>query len=292
VISSPLCAAPTEPQVERSRIDSVMLSMPQLGHQKRIWIYLPQGYSSDGPTRYPVLYMQDGQDLFDPSPVFTDNPYILDSMRRELGAMLGWYGNWQIDKRLDGLFAERALGSIIVVGVSSDGGNRTAEYSPWPWPGASAAEGQEYADFVVHTLKPYIDHTYSTLTGRAHTGIAGSSMGGLIALYTGLRFQDVFSKIAAISPLLTAGPLGQLLVEFVRGRGRSHPMKIYVDLGTKESSFGPLEPLHGALRAVGFAEQELWFRRVDGGMHRIDHWGKRFPEALLWLYLGKTLPSS
>jgi enterochelin esterase-like enzyme len=232
--------------------------------------------------------MQDGQDLFDPTPIFADNPYILDSMRQTLGQNRLWYGNWQVDKRLDELFAERGLDGIIIVGVSSDGGDRTAEYSPWPWSGASVAEGEDYADFVVHTLKPYIDRTYPTRGERAHTGIGGSSMGGLIALYIGLKYQSVFSKVAAFSPLLTEGPLGRQLVDYARQRGKANPMRMYIDLGTEESSFGPLEPLHDALSAVGFCEDELWFRRVEGGRHRIDHWGARFPEALLWLYFGET----
>ena len=285
-----LCAAlvtegnSAETTTSEPRLDALQLTMPQLGHKKRIWIYLPPHYDRSSHTRYPVLYMQDGQDLFDTADRSSSDPYMLESLRRQLRELLGWYGSWRVEHSLDRLIATQQLDALIVVGVSSDGDDRTTQYSPWAWAGASVPKGEAYVEFLVHTLKPYIDRHYRTFSGRDHTAIAGSSLGGLIALYAGMKHQETFSRVAALSPLLTPQALGAPLVDYVLRRGKSHPMRIYVDLGTSEQSFGPLDPLRGALRAAGFAEQELVFRYVVGGEHRIDHWRQRFPEVMRWLY--------
>lgn len=285
-----LCAAlaattgSAETIVAESQVTALRLAMPQLGHKQRIWIYLPANYHQTSNERYPVLYMQDGQDLFETSDRSFPDPYLLESVRRQLRELIGWYGSWRIEQSLDHLVSTRQLDALIVVGVSSDGVDRTTQYSPWAWDGASTPEGEAYVAFLVDTLKPYIDRHYRTLSGRDHTAIAGSSLGGLIALYAGLKHQETFSRVAALSPLLTPQALGAPLVSYALQRGKSHPMRIYVDLGTSEQSFGPLDPLRGALRAAGFAKDELVFRFVAHGEHRIDDWGHRFPEVLRWLY--------
>lgn len=273
-----------EPDQGKSRIVSFTRYMPQLNHDKRIWVYLPPDYGVDRRKRFPVIYMQDGQHLFDPALMGSVNPYIDEGLQRELQRESSRYGSWQVDKRLDQLFVEKQAEEVIVVGISSANSNRTGEYSPWAWSGASLPNGDQYVEFIVHTLKPYIDNRYLTLRGRDHTAIAGSSMGGLLALYASLKYPDIFSKVAAFSPVLTRNVFGQRLVEYIDRQRKSHAMKIYVDLGSAESSFGPLEPIRESLRVAGFVDRELWFRHIPQGEHRVDHWGERFPQALLWLY--------
>lgn len=274
---------PAEADGSPSRVFSLTRTMPQLDREKWIWIYLPPGYGADENRRYPVIYMQDGQYLFDPS-LSADNPYIDESLNRRLRKRLDWFGNWKINKRLDRLVAKHETRGFIVVGISSEGSDRTSEYSPWVWYGTSTPEADHYAEFIVETLKPYIDEHYLTLGGRADTAIAGSSMGGLLALYAGLRYQEVFSKIAAFSPVLNRRVWGRKLIDYIRQRGKSHDMSIYVDLGSREPGFGPLEPIYETLRGIGFPDAQLRFRQVPGGEHRIADWGERFPEALLWLF--------
>ena len=279
-----LQALAAEPAKLESRIYSFTKFIPQLKRSKQIWIYLPPGYGNDEHKRFPVVYMQDGQYLFESLLSSLSNPYMSESMISKLRQRLSWYGTWQVDKRLDRLFSERKTDGIIIVGISSGTGNRTAEYSPWPWRDAPMPEGDRYAEFIVQTLKPYIDDNYLTLSGRNDTGIAGSSMGGVLALYTGLKYQHVFSKIAAFSPVLTTDVFGQNLREHIGRQGKSHTMKIYVDLGSAELNFGPIKPVYESLRTAGFLDEELQFRLIPEGGHRVEYWGERFPEAMLWLY--------
>jgi predicted alpha/beta superfamily hydrolase len=271
-------------EVMASRIASFTLTMPRPDREKRIWLYLPADYSPDGRQRFPVIYMQDGQDLFDAVRYSGGNPYIDESLNRQLEQSYRWYGSWRLDRRLDELFAEREGMGVIIAGVSSAETARTAEYSPWAWYGTANPEGDDYVEFLVRTLKPHVDAHYATARERDGTAIAGSSIGGLLALYAGLKHPDVFSGVAAFSPVLTRNVFGQRLIEFIEQRGKSHDMKIYVDLGSNEPGFGPIEPVHEALRAVGFPDETLWFRHIPGGEHRVEDWGRRFPEALLWLY--------
>jgi len=278
--------SPAQPQPARTAAERLVthsLFMPQLNRDKQIWIYLPPGYGRHPLKRYPVFYMQDGQTLFDPQLTFPKDSAIDTALDRELRRALDWYGSWQLNQQLDRLVNSGLNPGIIVVGISSNGGNRTSEYSPWPWYGALQAQADQYLEFLVHTVKPFIDTHYLTLAGRGHTGIGGSSLGGLLSLYGGLKYQQVFSRIAALSPVLIPEVSGQQLIEFIHKRGKARPMKIYVDLGSEELNFGPQQPLYEALRAAGFGEKELEFRRIAGGRHQISDWGRRFPGALLWL---------
>ena len=142
--------------------------IPQLKTKRRVWIYLPSEYENSQ-KHYPVLYMHDGQSLFDDS--------------------LSYDGSWHVDKKTTG---------IIIVAVDNAGKNRMREYNPWEDMGG---RGLLYADFIVHTLKPYIDNNFRTMPQREHTGIIGSSMGAYISTYIALKNQDVFSKIGLLSPV-------------------------------------------------------------------------------------------
>ena len=267
---------------ERLRLVPLTVTMPQLGRQKRVWVYLPPGYHEAG-RRYPVVYMLDGQDLFATPLRFVGDPYIQASMAEQLRRQLEVHGSWRVDAQLDRLHAEGKIPGVILVGVSSADANRTAEYSPWPWRDAPQPEGARFARFLVETLKPLIDDRFRTLPDRCHTGIMGSSMGGVMALYTGLRHPDVFARVGAFSPLLTPRVFGDRLRDYLTGYRRGDDMRIYVDLGREEAGFGPLRPVRDALLGAGFGMHELWFREGVRGGHRMRYWGERFPVALLWL---------
>src|SRR5690606_36165183 len=138
---------------------------------------LPPDYETSA-KYYPVLYMHDGQNLFDVRTSFS--------------------GEWKVDEHLDSLFLLGDPG-CIVVGIDNGGTNRINEYSPWVNPQYGGGQGDQYIEFLIETLKPYIDQNYRTLPDAEHTGIMGSSMGGLISYYGGLTNQNVFGRIGAFS---------------------------------------------------------------------------------------------
>jgi predicted alpha/beta superfamily hydrolase len=241
-------------------------AIPQLGRSRRLWIYLPPGYANSG-RRYPVLYMHDGQNLFD--------------------AATSLNGEWGVDETLDSL-AARADRGVIVVGIDNGGDHRLDEYSPWRNARYGGGEGDAYVEFLVRTLKPYIDEHYRTLVDRENTGIAGSSMGGLISLYAALKYPDVFGKAGVFSPSLWFAPA---IYGVVRQAGPPHPgTRIYFVTGALEGS-DPTEQIEGqrimidSLRAAGYrvgTEMEGHIR--SDGRHAEWFWRREFPAAYRWLF--------
>ena len=149
---------------------------PTLGRPRRIWVYKPVGYETAA-DRYPVIYMHDGQNLFDEMNAFGTE--------------------WGIDETLD---AEQ--GKVIIIGIDNGGEHRMSEYMLRDHPEHGPGEGAKYLKDIVETLKPYIDSTLRTRTERKFTCMAGSSMGGLISLYAGLYFPGTFGAIGIFSPAL------------------------------------------------------------------------------------------
>lgn len=157
--------------------------IPQLNRTRRIWIYLPTGYATNG-KRYPVMYMHDGQNLFDE---FTSSN-----------------GEWGVDECLDSLIKKGTRGCVIV-GIDC-GPKRVNEYNPYDTKRFGKGEGGQYIDFIVKTLKPYIDAHYRTLPTKENTIIAGSSVGGLISYYAILKYPAVFGKAGIFSPSFWIAP--------------------------------------------------------------------------------------
>lgn len=234
--------------------------MPQLERRRRIWVYLPPDYE-DGASRYPVLYMQDGQNLFD--------------------AATSYVGEWQVDKTLDRLFYEKQVLSLIVVGIDNGEEKRFDEYIP-------EREGRAYASFLAHTLKPFIDSHFRTLAGRDYTGVMGSSLGGLISLYLGAHYPHVFSKIGALSSSTHFSD------EIFPDWKKTMPMKLYLDVGTAEMGdpsgaeafVAAVRENYHRLLEVGYDSEELKLVVDEGGRHHEEAWARRLPEALQWLYGG------
>jgi predicted alpha/beta superfamily hydrolase len=245
-------------------LDSAFV-MPQLGRARRVWIYLPPDYAASD-RRYPVLYMHDGQNLFDAATSFA--------------------GEWGVDETLDSLHAagERVP---IVVGIDHGSERRFDEYSPWPHPRHGGGEGDAYVAFLVRTLKPAVDARFRTLTGPEHTAVAGSSMGGVISLYAALEHPDVFGHAGVLSPALWATPP---FLERVRGRDGSRPRpRLHLVSGGREGETPGLyvrdqERMVEALVAAGFREgADLVARVVEDGTHSEDFWRREFPAVHHWL---------
>lgn len=246
---------------ENVRIMSEDFDIPQLDRHRRIWVYLPPDYEKSEAS-YPVLYMQDGQNLFDKHTSFV--------------------GEWEIDESLNELFENGDRG-IIVVGVDHGSNYRLDEYSPWLNAEYGGGDGEAYGLFLVETLKPYIDQHFRTMPGREHTGVMGSSMGGFISHYLAVEYQDIFSKAGIFSPSYW---FSEELYSHTLNTGKQEEMRFYI-MGSRNESPDLEERMNimkNALQEAGFGEEEIKLLVHSDGGHSEYYWRREFPEAYLWLY--------
>lgn len=237
--------------------------IPELGRYRRVWAYLPPDYHFS--TRhYPVLYMQDGQNLFDAYGSFS--------------------GEWAVDKALNRLFqsGDNPMSTCIVIGIENGGPHRNSEYAPWPHPEHRSSEGGKYLDFLCHTLKPFIDGTLRTLPGRAHTGIMGSSMGGLISLHAALKRPDVFGMAGIFSPSLW---FSKEIFALAKEKRPAPQPKILLMAGQRESKtmVSDLLDLYEDLLEAGHPAAQLHYDLHADGEHAEWFWAREFEHALQWL---------
>jgi enterochelin esterase-like enzyme len=163
--------------------------MPQLKRQRRVWIYLPESYAASKKT-FPVLYMHDGQNVFEDTTSYS--------------------GEWGVDEALDTL--GKKYGEVIVVAVDNGGDKRMNEYSPYNMERFGKGEGDAYVDFLVKTLKPYIQKHYRASKKTADNYVAGSSMGGLISLYAILKYPKEFGGAGVFYTALLIAPRNKYAV--------------------------------------------------------------------------------
>jgi predicted alpha/beta superfamily hydrolase len=243
-------------------------AMPELGRTRRVWIYLPPGYATSG-RRYPVLYLHDGQNVFDAATSFA--------------------GEWGVDESLDSLHLAGDPG-VIVVAVDNGGEHRIAEYSPWTHPRHGGGEGDAYVEFLVNTLKPHVDARFRTRPDRRSTAILGSSMGGLISLYAALTRPDVFGRAGVFSPSLW---FSEGMWETARA-ARPHPegqRLVFVSGGSEGPADRPRvvvqdqERMLETLEAAGFRRGiHLHAAAPDDGTHQEWFWRREFPAAYRLLF--------
>lgn len=237
------------------------LEMPALQRKRQIRVYLPPGYANSG-KRYPVLYMHDGQNLFDEATAYA--------------------GEWKVDETLDALAREGKL-ELIVVGIDNGQEKRMSELNAWDSKRFGAGEGKQYTDFIVKVLKPYVDGKYRTLPGREHTAIMGSSMGGLASHYALVQYPEVFSKAGVFSPAYwTAEPV----YKFVTGKPTPKDARLYFLMGEKE---GPemvsgVKKMAKVVGGTGHPAANSVLRIVPGAEHNEKFWAGELREALLWMY--------
>ncbi len=235
--------------------------IPQLIRTRRIAALLPHDYYSSE-KRYPVLYLQDGQNLFDD---------------------FAPYGSWGVNKRM-AMLAEMGLGDLIIVSIDHAESQRMGEFLPSFKTTLGRGDGKKYVRFLADTLKPYIDQHFRTLPEARHTGIGGSSLGGLISIYAGMMYPEVYDKLMIFSPSLWVAPnipfqLVDLTNEF---NGR-----IYLYGGGAESStmVPNLERFKSELKKQQGASEVIFRLEVDPqGQHNEARWGQEFPKAIEWLF--------
>ncbi|MFH6767814.1 alpha/beta hydrolase-fold protein [Gaetbulibacter aquiaggeris] len=240
---------------------SERFKMPQLNRERKIWIYLPPNYENSRKT-FSVLYLQDGQNMFDDTTSFA--------------------GEWQIDETLNRLSESKGL-NLIVVAIENGGDKRLSEYSPWENKKYGMAEGEAYLDFIVHTLKPEIDKVYRTKTAANHTAIMGSSMGGLISHYAGLKYPEVFGKVGVFSPSFW---YADEIFNFTKTRAHLKHEKIYYLVGDQEGEdmVQNTESMMEIMKTNGFSENNLFLKVVPKGTHSESLWRTEFEEAISWLF--------
>jgi predicted alpha/beta superfamily hydrolase len=238
------------------------LHSPQLDNQRDVLVYLPPSYHTEPERRYPVLYMHDGQNLFDRATSF--------------GA------EWEVDQTLEAASADGL--EAIVVALPNLGEARLDEYSPWPDPKHhKGGRGDLYLDFIVDTVKPLIDADFRTRPDRRSTGIAGSSMGGLISLYAFFRNSDTFGFCGVMSPALWFG--GRQIYEYVE-QAPFVPGRVYVDVGTQEGKqeLTDVRQLKELLSRKGYRRgTDLLYVVEMGGAHNEEAWARRLRRELHFL---------
>jgi predicted alpha/beta superfamily hydrolase len=231
--------------------------IPQLNRTRRIWIYLPPDYNASK-SRYAVMYMHDGQNVFDDSTSFA--------------------GEWGVDELMDSISAKKK--EMIVVGIDNGGAKRINEYCPYDMEKFGKGEGDEYLDFLVKTLKPYVDKNYRTKKDKEDTYIAGSSMGGLISMYAVLKYPTIFGGAGVFSPAFWVGPK---IFDDIETKGKQVNSKIYFYCGGLEGE--TMEPdmvkAFEEMRTVSKSKMETSVR--PDGKHTESVWREEFPLFYLWL---------
>lgn len=234
-------------------LDSIF-PIPQLGTSRRIWIYLPPSYAKSK-KKYPVIYMHDGQNLFDE---FT-----------------GGYGEWRIDEILDKISANGGK-EFIVVGIDHGGSERLKEYNPYDSQ-YGKGKGKLYVDFLVNNLKPFIDKNYHTLKDSKNTSIAGSSMGGLISMYAIATYPKVFGSAGIFSPAFwVAKPIE---VDLKNALPNLKYSKIYFVAGTLEGKamIRDMNAAYQILNPIGNNNNIKLVEKADGE-HKEWFWNREFTD--------------
>ena len=243
------------------------LALPYFLGGRRAWVYLPPGYGGSS-RRYPVVYMQDGQNLFDPAASYS--------------------GEWRVDETCEALMGAGDIIPFIVVGVENGGAARMVEYTPWPDPEHGGGGADAYLSSLKTVLKPEIDRRYSTLPDPAHTYIAGSSLGGLLAAYAGFSDPGTWGGVIALSPSYWWAD--EKFKAWAAGRPKPQLKVFYQDMGTLEGSdhakyMETLRAVERTALAKGFREgEDLYSMEIPGHNHSEASWSQRLPWILKLLF--------
>lgn len=247
---------------ENVKIISENFEIPQLQRNRRIWIYLPPDYETSK-KKYPVMYLHDGQNLFDDRTSYA--------------------GEWQVDEALNRIFSQTKE-SAIVVGIDNGGDKRIEELSGYSNPKYGGGNGENYMKFIVETLKPYIDKNYRTKTCRKYTTLGGSSLGALISVYSAVKYPKSFGKILAFSPAFWFNSK-EMDTLIKNSKGNLKKQKYYFIQGKHEDEGMDRETLKviSNLKSKGVKAENIFFKEDEDGKHNEMYWRREFPAAFIWL---------
>ncbi|MDX1931297.1 MAG: alpha/beta hydrolase-fold protein [Capsulimonadales bacterium] len=235
---------------------------------RTVAIYLPPGYHrpSEKNRRYPVLYLQDGQNLFDGATAFLPGK------------------EWRVDETADRLIRANRIEPILIVGIYNSGMERINEYSPQKDRKYGGGKADAYGDWLCHELKPFIDRHFRTGKAPEQTAIGGSSLGGLVSLYLALRHPATFGRAAVLSPSVWWAD--RAILSAVRTTPRT-PLKIWLDIGTAEgeNALPDARLLRDALRERGWQTGvDLQYLEAEGAKHNEEAWAARVEPMLRFLF--------
>ena len=250
---------------EASDLSPSRLHKHQQFGEHEVLVYLPPGYDSTQQRRFPVLYMQDGQNLFDP----------------ETSYMKGNY--WHLGETADELVETRAIEPLIIVGIYNAGVRRIDEYTPAIDTRLGGGHADDYGRMIVEELKPSIDAQYRT--DPQNSGMGGSSLGGLVSLYLGLRYPAIFSRLAVMSP--SVWWRNREILKTVAALGHKPDLRIWLDIGSRESSTSvpDARALRDRLLKKGWQPgKDLAYMEAEGAEHTESAWSQRTGPMLRFLF--------
>ena len=243
-----------------------------LEHDRTVIVYLPPGYEADRARRYPVLYLHDGQNVFDRA----------TSVGEE----------WRVDETAQEMIEAGKIAPVLIVGIYNTGAHRIDEYAPTLREDkGGGGHADDYGRMLVQELKPFIDRTYRTLPGAGNTAMGGSSLGGLVTMHVGLRYPTVFSRLAALSPSVWWDD--RVILKEVEALPLKLPVRIWLDAGDREGEdvIADARALKDALVAKGWVEgQDLAYLEAQGGEHNEASWAARVGAVLAYLFPPSNTP--
>lgn len=246
-----------------SRIQVNSFYSPQLGNSRSLRIYLPPSYYLNTQKRYPVLYMHDGQNLFDASTSF--------------GGV-----EWGVDETINRLVGTGEMEEIIVVGIDNTN-DRINELTPCCDPAYGGGKINPYEGFILNTIKPYIDQNLRSLPGNANTALMGSSLGGLASFYIARRHPEVFGKSAGLSSSFWWN--NRYMVNTVIAATGKVAGKFYIDAGTSSDGLADTTAMRDAMLADGYQQgSDLYYYVAQGGSHNETSWAARLSIPLTYLF--------
>ncbi|NUQ30282.1 MAG: alpha/beta hydrolase [Acidobacteriaceae bacterium] len=233
---------------------------------REIFVYLPPQYFEQPERRFATLYLHDGQNLIDPRTSHIPGQ------------------TWRAHATVDRLAAAGQIESLILVGIFHAGVRRITEYTPSSDPELGGGEGENYARFLVEELKPFVDSRYRTLPETERTGLGGSSLGGLISLWTGFHFPGVFGRLAVLSPSLWW--TRRSIFDDVERLSPEPKPRIWLDIGLLEGGrhVRNAAAMAALLRRKGWDEAHLRYLEEPAGTHSEEAWAARLGDVLRFLF--------
>ena len=267
-IPAPTMALSSAPSSLQSRLHKHKQFASQLIDEKHDFIvYVPQVFNHDPNRFFPVLYLHDGQNLFDPETSFIKGNY------------------WRVGETADALIESGEVEPLVIVGIYNTGVKRIDEYTHIEDRRLGGGRAGAYGQMLVEELKPFVAHHYRTLAGPENCGMGGSSLGGLVSLYLGMRYPHIFGNLAILSPSVWWH--NRAILRMIADIRRSTGQRIWLDMGTSEGkrALHEVRALKRLLLKKGWEPGiDLEYREIEGGHHSEYAWAERVGPMLKFLF--------